>query len=133
MYIPISVSGQALLGITLVVIVLNKKYAKDKSASSSTCRVTTHYSSTERHTPSQLHCIPLNLQSYTPEVAQATLEDGPQSVSAPHNHIWCQHHYIFILSCLICSGPFQFLVCLDISSVTMELLILGPGLQMVWI
>ena len=36
---------------------------------SSSCRVTTHCSSTGRHSLSQLHCIPLNLQSYNPEAA----------------------------------------------------------------
>ena len=36
---------------------------------SSSCRVTTHCSSTGRHTPSQFHSIPLNLQSYIPEAA----------------------------------------------------------------
>ena len=36
---------------------------------SSFCRVTTPCSSTGRHTPSQFHCIPLNLQSYIPEAA----------------------------------------------------------------
>ena len=43
----------------------------------SSCRVTTHCSSTGRHTPSQLHCIPLNLQSYIAEAAYATLANGP--------------------------------------------------------
>ena len=32
--------------------------------------------------------------------------------------IFSQHHCIFILACSTCSGPFQLLVCLDISSVT---------------
>ena len=98
---------------------------------SSSCRITTHCSSTGRHTPSQLPCIPLNLQSYIPETEYDTLADGPYSVSSPHNQIWCQQHCISILACSTCSGPFQFLVCLVISSVTMELQILGLGLQMV--
>ena len=37
-------------------------------------------------------------------------------MSAAHNHTWCQRHCISISDC---SCPFQFLVCLDISGVSM--------------
>ena len=47
-------------------------------------------------------------------------------MSAPHIHILCQHHCITTLACLTCITSFQFLVCLVISCVTIELQILGP-------
>ena len=69
-----------------------------------------HYAflSIGRHTLSQLHCITLYLQSCIVETAYDTLTDGPYYVSAPHNHTWCQHHYMSYFSTRKTLLPFMF-------------------------